>query len=161
MEKNKLLIEELSKMKNLMNYMEGKKIIKEDVLTMSDTESDFLNKVKNENPEMYGKFFNLVRNKGLDFAKEKYFQFDKERLSSELKSQKDELEKQKHINKLKLIYKKLKSYWDKAYKANPDDFDAIQWGIEFDGGEEYMLKQIEDILKKNPYAFDYLNRGRY
>ncbi|MCF7866773.1 hypothetical protein K9L67_06030 [Candidatus Woesearchaeota archaeon] len=36
----------------------------------------FLNKVKDENPELYGRFMSLVGNKGLEIAKQKYKQYD-------------------------------------------------------------------------------------
>ena len=133
-----------------------KQIIKEALDLRTNDESDFLKKVKNENPEMYVRFVNLIKNRGLDYAKEIYKTYDKEIISNELKSKKKELEKQQYEKKLKSIYKKLKVYWDKQLKDDPDDFDAIQWAIEFYGGEEYMLKQIDQLLKQNKNYFNYL-----
>lgn len=58
-----------------------KQIIKEEISLTSytkDTDANiFLNKVKEENPDKFPRFLNIVRNKGLDVAKEKYIPFDK------------------------------------------------------------------------------------
>ena len=45
--------------------------------------SDFLNLVKKENPELYSKFLNILGNKGLEIAKEKYKIYSTEYIKDE------------------------------------------------------------------------------
>lgn len=59
-----------------------------------DDNREFLNKVKDENPELYGRFMSLVGNKGLKIAKQKYFEFDPVEVAEREKLRKKE-EKQK------------------------------------------------------------------
>ncbi len=60
-------------------FVPTKKVVQEIIDYTDDIESNiFLNKVKNENPEMFIRFLNLVKNKGLDIAKDRYKEFDKE-----------------------------------------------------------------------------------
>ena len=59
------------------------KFINEDVsYTNNENANIFLDKVKKENPEMFVKFLNIVKNKGLDIAIGKYNEFDKEYISN-------------------------------------------------------------------------------
>ncbi len=61
-----------------------------DLLKDKDNEK-FLDKVKKENPDMYAKFLNLVGNKGLEVAKQKYQEYDPEYV--ELKKQEEKEKK--------------------------------------------------------------------
>jgi len=50
-----------------------------DILKDKDNET-FLDKVKEENPDLYSRFLTIIGNKGLDVAKEKYKEFDPEEI---------------------------------------------------------------------------------
>lgn len=64
-----------------------------DVLQNKENEK-FLDKVKSENPDLYSKFLNIVGNKGLEKAKEKYQQYDPEFIKSEKNRKKKEKTKE-------------------------------------------------------------------
>lgn len=63
------------------------------LLKESDDEYTFLKKVKAENPTLYSKFYSIIKNKGLDAAKQKYNEFDPELIKQRQKNQK-KLDKQ-------------------------------------------------------------------
>ena len=48
------------------------------ILEVDPEETKFLHKVKTETPELYNRFYSIVRNKGLQTAKLNYLEFDKE-----------------------------------------------------------------------------------
>ena len=54
------------------------KIINEANIIYTDDldETEFLKMVKEQNPDLYNRFFSLVKNRGLEIAKEKYKEFD-------------------------------------------------------------------------------------
>jgi len=60
-----------------------------DILQDKDNEK-FLDKVKKENPDLYTRFLNIVGNKGLDVAKEKYKEFDPVLVKIQQQKDKDE-----------------------------------------------------------------------
>ena len=45
-----------------------------DILKNKENEN-FLDKVKKENPDLYSKFLNIIGNKGLEIAKQKYQEY--------------------------------------------------------------------------------------
>lgn len=66
-----------------------RKIMSEDV-NFVDINDDFLDMVKRKTPDLYSKFFNLYRNKGLEYAKSEYEKYDPDILAKK----QDELEAQ-------------------------------------------------------------------
>ena len=42
----------------------------------NSSETEFMDKVKTENPDMTDRFRSLMKNKGLEYAKDKYKDFD-------------------------------------------------------------------------------------
>lgn len=74
-------------MKNLIESI-VKNILKE-----SEEEYSFLKKVQVENPSLYSRFYSIVKNKGLEVAKEKYKEYDPE-LIKQKEKEKAKLDKQ-------------------------------------------------------------------
>jgi hypothetical protein len=74
-------------MKNLIESI-VKNILKE-----SEEEYTFLKKVVGENPSLYSRFYSIVKNKGLEVAKEKYKEYDPE-LIKQKEKEKAKLDKQ-------------------------------------------------------------------
>lgn len=72
----------------------------EDLVTIDDSdESDFLMKVKKENPNLYNRFFSMFRNRGLNIAKIEYAKFKKEaRIETKADKQDKKAEKLISIN---------------------------------------------------------------
>ena len=52
--------------------------------------SIFMNKVKKENPELYTKFLSILKNKGLEVSKEKYEEYDPNRVKIRKEIEKEE-----------------------------------------------------------------------
>jgi len=88
-----------------------------DLLKDKDNE-EFLDKVKKENPDLYSKFLNILGNKGLEKAKEKYEEYDPEFIKAKksrkrkerTKEHKEEIKKIlliKHKDKIKEIEKEI------------------------------------------------------
>lgn len=48
------------------------------IISLPDDETKFLKRVKEKNPNLYNRFYSLVKNKGLQFATDSYIQYDKE-----------------------------------------------------------------------------------
>ena len=96
---------------------------------MKDPENEkFLDKVKIENPDLYTKFLNLVANKGLTIAKEKYVQYDPDVVKERLEKEKKEKELQKKLGK-------------KEYTKNRDQAALEAYSEE--------IKEIEDIISNS------------
>lgn len=75
-------------------------IISEQTTYTGDEQSEiFLDKVKSENPDMFVRFLNLVKNKGLEFAKDKYKEFDVELITKSQKDKTDDVNNKKIIDK--------------------------------------------------------------
>jgi len=99
-----------------------------------DNNREFLNKVKDENPELYDRFMSLVGNKGLEIAKQKYVQYDPEEIKK--------VEKESKRNK-KIAQKQRK-------KQNYHDYIMNEYGDVFREVTEYLktspLKGILNIV---------------
>ena len=70
----------------------------------------FLDKVKKDNPELYNKFLNLIGNKGLIIAKEKYMEFEpeyKKKMAEKEKKRKDNIKKIESKEAKKNYYEKI------------------------------------------------------
>ena len=91
----------------------------------SPEEDSFLRKVKEENPEMLTKFINMVKNKGLEVAKEKYNEFDPEIISqNKTKASSEENDKKLLISFSKFLPKKLPELWEKTMKKTGEAEDG-------------------------------------
>lgn len=62
-----------------------------------DDNREFLNRVKDENLDKYDRFMSLVGNKGLEIAKQKYFQYDPIEIKRIAKEKKDTTRKEQNI----------------------------------------------------------------
>ena len=65
---NNFLVEELNRIKKIMGLNED--------ITFTEMNDEFLDMVKEKTPELYPKFFNLYKNKGIDYAKSEYEKYD-------------------------------------------------------------------------------------
>lgn len=65
---NTLLSEELNRIKKIMGLNED--------ISFTYMNDEFLDMVKQKTPELYSKFFNLYKNKGIDYAKSAYEKYD-------------------------------------------------------------------------------------
>ena len=92
---------------------ELKRVIKEIMNEMSDYTDDeniniFLRKIKSENPNMFTRFYNIVKNKGLDVAKEKYDEFDPQKITQRKEQEQEKLNNEKLLQSfVKHLPKKL------------------------------------------------------
>jgi hypothetical protein len=121
-----------------------------DLLKDKDNEK-FLDKVKKENPDMYAKFLNLVGNKGLEVAKQKYQEYDPEYV--ELKKQ-EEKEKKLELKRLRTKEGKIEArnkILDKYSKEINEYNDILQ---------NSYLKKLEQQIKNNKVLNDYLVSSR-
>lgn len=98
-----------------------------DLLKNKDN-SEFLDKVKKENPDMYSKFLNIVGNKGLEIAKQKYQEFDPEYIKQKKKEEKHKLS----LLKKKSKKENIKNVVDNILKSN-----------------EVKVKEIENIISNS------------
>lgn len=111
----------------------------------NSSETEFMDKVKTENPDMTDRFRSLMKNKGLEYAKDKYKDFDpaviKER--TRLKRLDDKRKtKGNYEEELRIKYK----------DAINDIRDLIY---------EYSLKKIADQFKRNPRLKSFLRGWEY
>ena len=106
-----------------------KKILEYKVFDLlKDKENEkFLDKVKKENPDLYAKFLNILGNKGLEIAKQKYQEFD-----PEYKKQKLEEEKKEKARLKSLGRKKAKEEFQNKFLMENDT----------------QIKEIENVLSK-------------
>lgn len=114
-----------------------------DILKNKENE-EFLNKVKKENPELYTKFLNIVSNKGLEIAKQKYQEYDPEFVKSEKLRKKRERTKEFKEEKKQQFLKTLEpqiQYIEKILSNSP-------------------LKIIERIIKNDEIISNYLKNYR-
>jgi hypothetical protein len=109
---------------------------------LKDPENEkFLDQVKKENPNLYSKFLNIVGNKGLEKAKEKYKEYDPIAVE---KIEKAEKEKQRLINKEKLEKAK-KEYRNLILNKYKDKIDEINNIL----ADDKLNIMIYDIRKDN------------
>jgi len=130
-----------------------------DILKDADNEK-FLNKVKKENPDLYSKFLNLVGNKGLKIAKEKYVEYDPETIKKREEEEKAERARLKQIGRKKdkeeresIILKKYeKEIREIKYILNTPDLQLISNKIKSNSVLSKLLKgckkQYESTFKK-------------
>jgi len=87
---------------------------------MKDDENrEFLNKVKDENPELYDRFMSLVGNKGLEIAKQKYLQYDPEWIKEQKrKKTKEEKQREKEESKDRFRQRFLDKYREAVTNIN-------------------------------------------
>lgn len=74
------------------------------ILKESDEEYTFLKKIEKENPNLYNRFYSLVKNRGLEYSKEKYKEYDPELIKQK------EREEKKLNKKISKIEKDAKAY---------------------------------------------------
>jgi len=136
------------------------KIINEDISYTSDENSNiFLDKVKKENPEMFAKFLNIVKNKGLDIAIEKYKEFDKEYINN-LKN----IELNDNINKNLLISFIKTLPQNLPQVLNNDNMESDFFGIIGKYIDKYANRfgnekanKIQDLITDEKYDDYFLN----
>lgn len=113
----------------------------------SENNVKFLDKVKKDNPNLYTKFLNILINKGLDIAKQKYIEFEPE-----------EIKKRKLIDKEKLKKENDQMLLDSI----SDDINKIKnilYNSELKNIKTYIFKKpnIENFFKKNKIKPSYQN----
>ena len=108
----------------------------------------FLDKVKKENSELYTKFLNLIGNKGLDVAKEKYQDYDPEYRK---RLEEEEKELKRHIKKI----------GRKKFKEEQDDRILKKYEPEITEIESKFypskLYDINTYINKNENISNYFN----
>lgn len=83
----------------------------------------FLSKVKKENPDLYMQFLNIVGNKGLEVAKQKYQYHDPDVKKEREKKEKEEKALKKKLGNKKYKEDQIKSYLD-SYKKEIDEYET-------------------------------------
>jgi len=90
----------------------------------------FLSKVKKENPDLYVRFLNILGNKGLEAAKQKYNFYD-----PEVKKAREDAEKSEKLRRKQLGRKKLREIYDEGlllkYKNEIDEIEDILFNTYF------------------------------
>lgn len=114
-----------------------------DILKNKENEK-FLDKVKQENPDLYSKFLNIVGNKGLEVAKQKYQEYEPEFIKSEnLRKKRERTKEIKEEKKQKIL----------------NDFEPQIQSI-----EKILinspLKKIERFIKNDENISNYLKNYR-
>ena len=85
----------------------------------------FLQKVKGENPDKFGRFLGLIRSHGLDVAKEKYAPFDKELIKNRTNNDDFILQNKKLIDSfVRFLPKKLLDFVNLNMKKTGEGFDG-------------------------------------
>jgi hypothetical protein len=108
---------------------------------------EFLSKVKTENPDLYVQFLNILGNKGLEIAKQKYKIYD-----PEYKKQKESEEKYEKLRKKRLGAKKLKEIYEEGLLLKyKDEIDEIETQV----FSSYLLTLASEI-EKDPRISKYL-----
>ena len=107
----------------------------------------FLDKVKKENPDLYTKFLNLIGNKGLDFAKDKYQEYEPEYVKQKIEKEKkiSDAEKKK-IKKEKQEFEKQEVL--KKYKDVIDEIESAMFSFD--------LYEIESEISKDKNIQNYI-----
>jgi len=117
-----------------------------DLLKNSENEI-FLDKVKKENPDLYIQFLNIVGNKGLDVAKQKYNFYD-----PEVKKEREKKEKEEKLRKKRLGVKKLRELADEELLLKHKDIiEEIETKLFFS-----YLPQLASKIEKDPRISKYL-----
>ncbi len=101
-----------------------------------DDNREFLDKVKDENPDMYGRFVSLVGNKGLEVAKQRYLKHDPVEINRVKKEKKKETREQQKWTRLEQKHNFIMSNYGDAIKKISDHLDTSP------------LKKILPIIKQ-------------
>lgn len=105
---DRLLYEEIGRIKSVMGLTED--------IKFSEMGDDFLDMVKEKTPELYSKFFNLYKNKGIDYAKAEYEKYDPDILDkkqAELEVMWAKQRKKERNEAKKMKFDKLRAYLPK------------------------------------------------
>lgn len=121
-----------------------------DILKDKDN-SDFLDKVKKENPDQYTRFLNLVGNKGLEKAKEMYQEFDPEHIALK---KKEEKEKQLELKRLRTKEGKIE-YNQKIRTDYASKISDIEYEVDYS-----FLKKLHFIIQKYKNISGYLESAK-
>jgi hypothetical protein len=91
----------------------------------------FMDKVKKENPELYVKFLNIISNKGLDVAKERYEDYDPNRVKIRKEREKEEQLRRKRENTKKEHEKRDQEILEK-YKEEIQEIQKVIFSSKLD-----------------------------
>lgn len=115
---------------------------------LQDKENEiFLDKVKKENPDLYTKFLNLIGNKGLDVAKERYQDYDPEYKKQQL----EELKKLTSADKKRIREEKQIEARNKVLNKYKDVIEEIEDVI-----FSYELQDFENKISNDKNIQEYL-----
>ena len=123
-----------------------------DILQDKDN-ANFLDKVKTENPELYTRFLNIIGNKGLDVAKDKYKEFDPEYKKIQQQKEKDEKALRKKIGnkeRNKQLNKEKEIRFLEDYKSEIEEVENIL--------ENSSLKILEKNIQNNKIVGNFLDQ---
>ncbi len=84
-----------------------------------DDNREFLNKVKDENLDLYDRFMSLVGNKGLEIAKKKYLEFDPSEVKRVKREKKKQIRKQSEYDYLMGLYSNILGELTEYLKISP------------------------------------------
>lgn len=107
----------------------------------------FLDKVKKETPELYTRFLNIIGNKGLDIAKQKYQEYDPEYAKLKREKEKEEILLRKKIGN-KEREKQLDELYLEEYNTEINDIKKILSAT--------LLKELDQNIQKNKSISDFL-----
>jgi len=106
------------------------------VITSNTEENLFLDKIRVENPELVNKFKSLIKNKGLEIAKQKYKEFDPIEIKKNLHDVKISNKRTERKNK----EKELREFWK-------NDINEI-WDL-------MLNNSLKSTIKNNKYLNDF------
>jgi len=113
--------------------------------------AEFMDKVKKENPELYVKFLNILSNKGINVAKEKYEDYDPNRVKIRNEREKELRLRRKRENTKEAKTAKNKELLEK-YKNEIDEIENVIYSSKLD--------IIDNKLKSYNIISEYLNSCR-
>lgn len=150
-----LLHGEIGRIKKMMGLTEDIKFTE-----MSD---DFLDMVKEKTPELYSKFFNLYKNKGIEYAKGEYEKYDpdildKKQAELEVMWAKKRKEERKEAKRMK--FDKLRAYLPKKEEIKDILGKHLLTRNFREKCEEFIIPQLSTNLltvKESKYGNDILS----
>lgn len=128
-----------------------------DLLKDKDNEK-FLDKVKKENPDLYGHFLSILGNKGLEIAKQKYQEYDPEYIAIQKQKEKEEKLKRKRQST-----KEFKKEYDKnllnELKPKIEEVENVLSNTNLTIFKTAIIKddRIIEYLESCKYKIDYNN----
>jgi hypothetical protein len=131
-----------------------------------DTDTNiFLQKVKDENPEMFIRFLTLVRNKGINVAKSKYQEFDKEYIAAQNKAVSEKTRKESLISSFvralpKAFPQLIKKYMIKLEEGYDGTFYFLIGKFINKYGERYGFEKadmINDLINDDEFEDYFFN----